>query len=73
MAQARGWNTLALHLWAGADAFDSPIARAFGIDGIPSYVLIDPDGKVAQNGAEAFTAPEEMFELLLLLAGEETQ
>jgi hypothetical protein len=35
MAQARGWNTLALHLWAGADAFDSPIARAFGIDGYP--------------------------------------
>jgi peroxiredoxin len=73
MAQARGWDALALHLWAGADAFDSPIAQAFGINSIPSYVLIDPDGKVVQNGAQAFTAPEEMFELLLLLAGEETQ
>jgi peroxiredoxin len=73
MVQARGWDALALHLWAGADAFDSPIAQAFGINSIPSYVLIDPDGKVVQNGAQAFTAPEEMFELLLLLAGEETQ
>jgi peroxiredoxin len=73
MAQARGWNTLALHLWAGADAYDSPIAQTFGISGIPSYVLISPDGKVAHNGAQALTAPEEMFELLLLLAGEETQ
>ena len=44
-----------------------------GVNSIPSYVLIDPDGKVVQNGAQAFTAPEEMFELLLLLAGEETQ
>jgi peroxiredoxin len=73
MVQARGWDALALHLWAGADAFDSRIAQAFGIRGIPSYVLISPDGKVAHNGAREFTAPEEMFELLLLLAGEETQ
>jgi peroxiredoxin len=73
MVQARGWDALALHLWAGADAFDSRIAQAFGIRGIPSYVLISPDGKVAHNEAQEFTAPEEMFELLLLLAGEETQ
>lgn len=73
MMQARGWDALALHLWAGVDAFGAPIAQAFGVNSIPSYVLIDPDGKVVQNGAQAFTAPEEMFELLLLLAGEETQ
>jgi peroxiredoxin len=73
MVQARGWNTLALHLWAGADAFDSPIAQAFGVNSIPSYVLIDPDGKVAHNEALASTAPEEMFELLLLLASGQTQ
>jgi peroxiredoxin len=73
MVQARGWDALALHLWAGADAFDSRIARAFGIRGIPSYVLIDPDGKVAHNEALASTAPEEMFELLLLLASGQTQ
>jgi len=73
MVQARGWNTLALHLWAGADAYDSPIAQTFGISGIPSYVLISPDGKVAHNGAQALTAPEEMFELLLLLASGQTQ
>jgi hypothetical protein len=73
MMQARGWDALALHLWAGADAFGAPIAQAFGVNSIPSYVLISPDGKVAHNGAQEFTAPEEMFELLLLLAGEETQ
>jgi peroxiredoxin len=73
MVQARGWNTLALHLWAGADAFDSPIAQAFGVNSIPSYVLIDPDGKVAHNAALALTAPEEMFDLLLLLASGQTQ
>jgi predicted DsbA family dithiol-disulfide isomerase len=73
MVQARGWDALALHLWAGADAFDSRIARAFGIRGIPSYVLISPDGKVSHNGAQEFTAPEEMFELLLLLASGQTQ
>jgi hypothetical protein len=68
MVQARGWDRLALHLWAGADAFNSPIARAFGVHGIPSYVLIDPDGKVVHNGALALTTPEEMFEQLRLLA-----
>jgi peroxiredoxin len=73
MVQARGWNTLALHLWAGADAFDSPIAQAFGVNSIPSYVLIDPDGKVAHNAALALTAPEEMFDLLRLLASGQTQ
>jgi peroxiredoxin len=73
MVQARGWDALALHLWAGADAFGAPIAQAFGVNSIPSYVLIDPDGKVAHNGAQAFTAPEEMFELLLLLASGQTQ
>ena len=73
MMQARGWDALALHLWAGADAFDSPIAQAFGVNSIPSYVLIDPDGKVAHNAALAFTAPEEMFDLLLLLASGQTQ
>jgi peroxiredoxin len=73
MVQARGWDALALHLWAGADAFDSPIAQAFGVNSIPSYVLIDPDGKVAHNEALASTAPEEMFELLLLLASGQTQ
>jgi peroxiredoxin len=73
MVQARGWNTLALHLWAGADAFDSRIAQAFGVNSIPSYVLIDPDGKVAHNEALASTAPEEMFDLLLLLASGQTQ
>jgi peroxiredoxin len=73
MVQARGWDALALHLWAGVDAFDSRIARAFGIRGIPSYVLISPDGKVAHNGALASTAPEEMFDLLLLLASGQTQ
>jgi len=36
-------------------------------------VLIDPDGKVSHNGAQEFTAPEEMFELLLLLASGQTQ
>jgi peroxiredoxin len=73
MVQARGWDALALHLWAGADAFGAPIAQAFGVNSIPSYVLIDPDGKVAQNGAQAFTALEEMFDLLLLLASGQTQ
>jgi peroxiredoxin len=73
MVQARGWDALALHLWAGADAFGSPIAQAFGVNSIPSYVLIDPDGKVAHNEALASTAPEEMFELLLLLASGQTQ
>ena len=73
MVQARGWDALALHLWAGADAFGSPIAQAFGINAIPSYVLIDPDGKVAHNEALASTAPEEMFDLLRLLASGQTQ
>jgi thiol-disulfide isomerase/thioredoxin len=68
MVQARGWNTLALHLWAGADAFTSKIAQTFGVNSIPSYVLIDPDGKVVYNEALAFATPEEMFEMLLLLA-----
>jgi peroxiredoxin len=73
MMQARGWDALALHLWAGADAFGSPIAQAFGVNSIPSYVLIDPDGKVAHNEALASTAPEEMFDLLRLLASGQTQ
>jgi peroxiredoxin len=68
MVQARGWDRLALHLWAGADAFNSLIARAFGVHGIPSYVLIDPEGKVVHNEALTFKSPEEMFELMLLLA-----
>jgi peroxiredoxin len=71
MMQARGWDALALHLWAGADAFGAPIAQAFGVNSIPSYVLIDPDGKVAHNEALASTAPEEMFELMLLLVGDD--
>jgi peroxiredoxin len=71
MVQARGWDALALHLWAGADAFGAPIAQAFGVNSIPSYVLIDPDGKVAHNEALASTAPEEMFELMLLLVGDD--
>jgi peroxiredoxin len=71
MVSARGWDALALHLWAGADAFGSPIAQAFGVNSIPSYVLIDPDGKVAHNEALASTAPEEMFELMLLLVGDD--
>jgi hypothetical protein len=36
-------------------------------------VLIDPEGKVVRNEALEHTTPEEMFELMLLLAGEETQ
>ncbi len=67
MIQARGWDRLALHLWAGAEAFNSRIAQAFGISGIPSYVLINPDGKVVHNGALAFIQPEEMFDILYLL------
>jgi hypothetical protein len=38
------------------------------VHGIPSYVLIDPEGKVVHNEALTFKSPEEMFELLYLLA-----
>jgi hypothetical protein len=31
-------------------------------------VLIDPEGKVVHNEALTFKSPEEMFELMLLLA-----
>jgi hypothetical protein len=33
--------------------------------------LISPDGKVSHNEALASTAPEEMFELMLLLVGDD--
>lgn len=68
MARARGWDALGVHLWAGADAFNAPIAQAFGVNAIPSYVIVDPDGKVLYNGANAFDARNEVYDLLLMLA-----
>ena len=38
----------AVHLRDGA-AFDGPAARAFGVQAIPSYWLIGPDGRILSN------------------------
>ena len=48
----RGW-THVRHLWTGGDGqtgFESPAAKKFGIKGIPTAILIDPQGVIIWRG-----------------------
>ncbi len=56
----RGWDRLDHH-WTGAGAdleFDAPVARAFGVSGVPEAVLIGPDGRILWRGHPMAGEPE---------------
>jgi thiol-disulfide isomerase/thioredoxin len=49
----RGWTHLE-HYWAGPNkisGFESPAARLFVIDGVPTALLIAPDGRILWRGS----------------------
>jgi thiol-disulfide isomerase/thioredoxin len=49
----RGWTHLA-HYWSGAskiNGFQSPAARLFVVDGVPTAFLIAPDGRILWRGS----------------------
>ncbi len=45
----RDW-TNTVNVWAGADSWFSPAAKAFRLHGIPTCYVISPEGKVIQAG-----------------------
>ena len=48
----RGWNHVR-HLWTGqvnCTGFKSPAAEKFGINGVPTAILIDPNGVIVWRG-----------------------
>jgi len=48
----RGWNDVR-HLWTGEvnrTGFKSPAAEKFGINGVPTAILIDPNGVIVWRG-----------------------
>jgi thiol-disulfide isomerase/thioredoxin len=48
----RGWNNVR-HLWSGETnrtGFESPAARKFGINGVPTAILIDSNGVILWRG-----------------------
>ena len=48
----RGWTNLEYY-WSGDDGvggWESPAPRAFGIDGVPTSLIIDRDGKILWRG-----------------------
>jgi len=45
----RGW-TNSFNVWAGEGGWQSPPARAFHVNGVPTCYVIDADGKVVQAG-----------------------
>jgi hypothetical protein len=49
----RGWTHLE-HYWSGPskiNGFQSPAARLFVIDGVPTALLIAPDGRILWRGS----------------------
>ncbi|MBL7186758.1 MAG: TlpA family protein disulfide reductase [Phycisphaerae bacterium] len=51
-AKRRGW-THVRHFWTGASgrrAFESPAAEKFGVNGVPTAILIDPQGAIIWRG-----------------------
>ncbi len=66
-AEQRGW-THVRHCWAGdetGEAFDSKAARAFGLRGVPTALLIDPQGRIVWKGHPRSADCESQINVLL--------
>ena len=64
----RGWNNVR-HLWTGEvnrTGFESPAAEKFGIKGIPTAILIDPNGVIVWRGHPKDRNIETQIDELLL-------
>jgi len=51
-AKRRGW-THVRHFWTGASdrrGFESPAAKKFGVNGVPTAILIDSHGEIIWRG-----------------------
>jgi len=69
----RAW-TAVRHLWAGGepkDGFESKAARAFGLRGVPTAMLIDTNGRIVWRGHPKDADCEAQIDGLLKQAGEE--
>jgi thiol-disulfide isomerase/thioredoxin len=49
---------------AEADPYENPLAKKFGVDGVPSTFLVDQDGKVVSLGVRGERLGEKLAELL---------
>ena len=64
----RGWNHVR-HLWTGEvnrTGFESPAAEKFGINGVPTAILIDPNGVIVWRGHPKSRNIETQIDELLL-------
>ncbi len=64
----RGWNHVR-HLWTGQanrTGFKSPAAKKFGINGVPTAILIDPNGVIVWRGHPKSRNIETQIDELLL-------
>ena len=67
----RAW-TAVRHLWAGdetKDGFDSQTARAFGLRGVPTAMLIDANGRIVWQGHPKDADCESQIDELLKQTG----
>ena len=64
----RGWNNVR-HLWTGEvnrTGFNSPAAEKFGIKGVPTAILIDPNGVIVWRGHPKSRNIETQIDELLI-------
>jgi cytochrome oxidase Cu insertion factor (SCO1/SenC/PrrC family) len=65
--QQRGWTDVR-HLWTGANGhtgFESPAAERFGITGVPTAILVDPQGVIVWRGHPKDNDCEAQIDALL--------
>jgi hypothetical protein len=70
-AGRRGW-THVRHFWTGDSddkGFESPAANKFGINGVPTAILIDPAGKIIWRGHPRDHNCETQIDRLLRISG----
>lgn len=63
----RGWTSIR-HVWTGAKGetgFESPGAKVFGINGVPTALLVAPDGRIVWRGHPKDANPETQIDELL--------
>ena len=60
----KGWDKTT-NVWAGGGGFRAPAPTAYGIRGIPTVYVIDPEGKVAATGHPNSVHPSKVVDKLL--------
>lgn len=59
----RNWLDTAQHFWV--EGGESALALLFGVSGIPHYVIIDPEGRVAWNNRDTLEPVEQALSRLM--------